>query len=154
MVKVNITHITKGSDPGTTIIDYRVENHGSAPIWLVDDGWLVWRQQGSDVELSYARAALQPGVEVYGYFNPEVVKIKPNTHVVRHIELSCPLALSRIWNTDSEVMLPQGVYDITIRIGYGLTREPQKPVLGESVETPVLRWQKEAKSSPARMQIG
>lgn len=148
-----ITDIAQETDHCVTIIEYRVENHESTPIWLVNDGWLVWRQQGVDIELSYARGTLQPGVEVFGYFNPKVVKVQPQKSVMRHVELKWPLSLSRLWNTVSTASLQSGVYHVSILIGYGLTREPPKPALGESVEAPVLRWQREAKSPPVLMRI-
>ena len=153
MVEVSIFNIAGGPDSGTTIVDYRVDNFTSSSIWLVDDGWRVWQRLGENIELSFARATMQPGASVYGYFNPEVVKIDAHQHVIRHIELNWPLQLSRLWNPVSTATLPAGVYNLSISIGYGLTPTPPEPAQDESVETPVLQWQIKVRSQPVRLQI-
>lgn len=144
--------ITGVSDQRTsTAITYRVMNRAIVPIWLVDDDWFVWSRKNSDVEISFARGRLQKGVQVFGYFPPTVVKIRPGRCRQKSFTLKWPQRLSRIWNSAATAERPPGKFLLSVRIGYGLTPEPEPPTSGEGVEEPVLRWQKEAMSPPVEI---
>lgn len=144
--------ITDVSDQRTsTRLTYVVTNHANAPIWLVHDDWLVWNRRNADVEISFARGRMQKGVQVFGYFPPQTVKIPPGGRLEKRFTLQWPQRLSRIWNDAEVAERPPGKFRLLIRIGYGLTPEPEPPKLGEGVEAPVLRWQTEAVSPPVEI---
>jgi hypothetical protein len=140
-VSVILTSIHTRVDTPSTQLTYEVRNKGDRPVWLVDDGWLTWRQKGKQIELSYAREKMQPGAEVFGYFSPTVAKIEPGNAVTRKVELSWPLSLDRLWNDEYQAKPNPGKYKVSIKVGYGLTPEPGPLAPEESVETPVFRWQ-------------
>jgi len=133
---------------------YGVRNEGDARVWVVDDGWLVWRQEGDRIELGFQRVRMRPGVEPFGYFNPQVAGLDAGAEVERTVALAWPQALDRMWNETAEAAPEPGEYEVAIRVGYGETPEPP-PVtrVGESVEAPVLGWQREAVSEPVRLAI-
>ena len=58
-------------------LEYEVRNQRPTVIWLVIDESLVFRHVGRHIELSYARTKMQPGVQVFGYFDPKVLAIPP-----------------------------------------------------------------------------
>lgn len=152
---VNVTIINTDSlvKPAISKLEYEVCNETKTLIWLVDDGWLIWLQKDTFIELSYARGKMQPGVQVFGYFQPSVIKIGPAECISKAIELMWPLELNPIWNKKRWAALPPGKYQVSIRIGYGLTQEPALPKSGEGVEIPVLCWQKEAVSPEAELTV-
>lgn len=152
-VSVEIVEVATRREPPETWLAYRVRNHADGPIWLVDDGWPIWRQDGPRIELSFARGRLQPGAQPFGYFPPTVARIEPGEEVTREVTLRWPLALDRLWNPASEATPPTGEYEVAVRVGYGSRLEPESPVLGQAVEDPVLRWQQEAVSPPAKMYV-
>jgi hypothetical protein len=145
-VEVEITEARSQRVPPSTRLDYEVQTVGSRPVWLVDDGFLTWRQDNGQIELSLAREPLQPGAEPFGYFNPTVVKLEPGEQVQRRIELSWPQSLSPLWNPSSIAAPPPGRHPVSVRVGYGLSPAPDPPEAGAPVEAPVLRWQHEAVS--------
>jgi hypothetical protein len=134
-------------------LEYDVHNLGQKAIWLVIDESLVFRHDATHIELSYARGKMQPGVDVFGYFDPKVVKIAPGGSLRQSIEVTWPCILSDIWNAERVATPPPGEYEVSVRIGYASTATPRPPRVGESVETPVLRWQKEAVSPPVQIVI-
>ena len=134
-------------------LEYEVRNLGRVVIWLLVDESLVLRRDDAHIELSYARERMQPGVQVFGYFVPQVVKIPPGGSLRRSVEISWPCSLSDIWNAEREATPPPGEYEVSIRIGFALTAAPQPPKVGEDVEAPVLRWQKEAVSPPCGLRF-
>lgn len=152
-VIVSIVSAVVQTNPPGWQIAYVVKNGGRAPVWLVVDDPLVLRRDGTRIELSFARAKMVPGAKVFGYFDPKVVAIAPGDTVERKVHIAWPLRLDDTFNTEREVAPPPGEYEVTVRIGYGRTPAPPAPRLGEGVEAPVLRWQKEAVSLPVRMQI-
>jgi hypothetical protein len=153
-VRVSIVRCNSSQgDPPETDLEYEVRNETPAPIWLVDDGWLIWRQEGQEIELSYARGKMRPGARVFGYFSPSVTKLEAGERATRSIPLTWPQPLGRLWNAESEAAPQPGAYRVSVRIGYGVTPEPEAPVLGEGVEAPVLRWQQEAVSDAVPMVI-
>ena len=152
-VTVVITQVAGQTMPSASKIEYEVRNTTSVPIWLVNDGWLIWRQAGTQIELSYARGAMRPGSQVFGYFLPSVVQIEPGGNLSLAIELRWPYGLDLLWNTERRAAPLPGDYQISVRVGYGLTPKPDDPGLHESVEAPVLRWQKEAVSQPVPMNV-
>lgn len=144
--------ITSVSDQGvSTAITYVVTNRATAPIWLVNDDWFVWRQKTSDVEISFARGRMRKGTQVFGYFPPQTVEIPPGGRLEKQWTLHWPQRLSRIWNAAEIAERPPGPFRLAIRVGYGLTPEPEPPKLGEGVEAPVLRWQREGVSPPVEI---
>lgn len=144
--------ITDVSDQGvSTTIPYVVTNRSNGPIWLVNDDWLVWKQKNSDVEISFARGPMRKGVQPFGYFPPQTVEIPPGGRLEKQFTLRWPQRLSRIWNVAESAERPPGTFRLSVRVGYGLTPEPAPPKLGEGVEEPVLRWQKEAVSPPVEV---
>jgi len=147
-----VTAIVQQSPPAWHL-EYEVRNQGPTAIWLVVDESLVFRQVGRHIELSYARTKMQPGVQVFGYFDPKVLAIPPGGSVRRSVEISWPCRLSDIWNDKREVTPPPGEYDVSVRVGVASTAAPTSPKVGEGVEAPVLRWQEEAVSPPVRIAI-
>jgi hypothetical protein len=152
-VVVTITNKMTRTEPPMSSLEYVVRNNLSEPIWLVDDGWLVWRKTGRQIELSFARAPMRPGVQVFGYFPPAVVKVLPGEGISRGYELLWPYSLDRTWNVERQAAPEPGEYSVSVRVGYGLTPAPDNPVLGESVDAPVLRWQREVVSQPVRFNV-
>ena len=134
-------------------LEYNVRNLGQQVVWLVVDESLVLRRDGRHIELSYAREKMQPNVHVFGYFDPKVEKIAPERSLQRSIEITWPCILSDIWNAERVVAPSPGEYEVSVRIGFAATAVPEPPKVGESVEAPVLRWQKEAVSLPVWLPI-
>ncbi|HLJ33069.1 MAG TPA: hypothetical protein VKU38_05430 [Ktedonobacteraceae bacterium] len=152
-VTVFITRASSQTTPPVSHVEYEVRNDTTVPIWLVNDGWLIWKQEGSQIELSYARGTMRPGSHVFGYFSPTVVQIDPGQHLSLAANLSWPYRLDLLWNAERSAAPLPGNYQISVRVGYGLTPTPEDPGLNESVEAPVLRWQKEAVSQPAPITV-
>lgn len=152
-VTVEIVAVESRADSPGTELTYAVRNGGGTPVWVVDDGFLVWRQEDASVELGYARVPMQPGVEPFGYFSPQVAELAPGAELRRSVSLDWPQRLDGIWNRSDTAAPAPGAYAIAVRIGYGETPEPAPPALGEGVEGPVLTWQREAVSEPAKLSV-
>src|ERR1700742_696341 len=123
-VEVIITKVAAQTQPPANLLRYTVRNSGPQSIWLVKDDWVVWHQQGQQIELSLARTRMQKGVQPFGYFAPEVMAIRAGESISRDLELTWPLSLSRIWNAQRLAAPEPGRYQLKIRIGYGLTPAP------------------------------
>ncbi len=134
-------------------LEYEVRNLARTVFWLVVDESLVLRRDDAHMELSYARGKMQPGVQVFGYFDPKVAKIPPGGSLRRSVEITWPCSLSDIWNAEHEATPPPGEYEVSVRIGFASTAAPKPPKVGEGVEAPVLSWQKETVSQPVRIAI-
>jgi hypothetical protein len=145
--------VTEAGPPPSTMVRYEVRNHADAPLWLVDDQWLAWRRAGRRIELALNRVTMRPGTRVFGYFPPTVTALPAGGRVVRDVRLDWPQPLAPLWNTEARAAPPPGAYEVSVRIGYGPTQEPDAPRLGQSVEEPVLRWQREALSPPANLLV-
>ncbi|MEO8576990.1 MAG: hypothetical protein ABI556_09830 [Gemmatimonadales bacterium] len=152
-VSVSIVSAAVSTHPPGWHIEYEVRNNGTQTVWLVVDERLVFRRDNDHVELSYARARMQPGVQVFGYFEPKATELSPGESARQSVDITWPLTLSDIWNANREVAPAPGVYDVTVRIGFGLTPAPESPTSGETVEEPVLRWQREAVSPHVQLEI-
>lgn len=152
-VTVEISRISGQVNPPRSELGCDVRNGYLGPIWLVSDDWLIWRQNGQEIELSYARGKMRVGAQVFGYFPPSVVKIEPGEKVSRSIILSWPQSLDRLWNAAPYAAPNAGEYLVSIRIGYGITPAPDPPGVEEGVEASVLRWQREALSEAVRMKV-
>jgi hypothetical protein len=152
-VLVMITSVIVKPSPPTWHIEYDVCNVGKSVIWLIIDESLVFRRDDRHIELSYAREKMQPGVQVFGYFNPAVANIPPDGSLRRSVEINWPCHLSDIWNIEREVSPPPGEYKVSVRIGFASTEAPQPPNVGEDVEVPVMHWQKEAVSTLVQIVI-
>lgn len=152
-VLVTISEITATSDPPKTRVEFVVRNNRIASIWLVNDRWLIWRQNGQAIELGLERGGMRPGAHVFGYFSPDVVKVESQSAYRSAVELQWPLPLDLLWNDLEEAAPAPGLYQTSVRVGYGLTEKAEPPKLGERVQAPVLRWQREAVSDAVAMQI-
>jgi hypothetical protein len=152
-IAVVILNVATQAAPPATHIEYEVSNGGSAPIWLVHDQWLLWNQDGSHIELSFQRGAMRPGSQVFGYFAPAVVKIESKAQFRETVELKWPVDLDPLWNKAAWARPQPGTYQVSVRVGYGLSAAPDAPVVGESVEAPVFRWQREAVSPAVPMTV-
>ena len=152
-VTVVIVNVASQIEPPSTHLEFEVQNHSDAPIWLVDDGWLIWRQTGKEIELSYARGVMQPGTQVFGYFSPSVVKIDPGNRILHVVHLTWPQPLDRLWNAEPYATPTPGEYRVSVHVGYGVAPEPDLPSAGEGVESPIFRWQREASSESVSMQV-
>jgi hypothetical protein len=151
-VAVEIVEAAGTAEPRGAQVRYVVRNGGDATLWLVDDDWLVWRAEGSRIELSYARAPLQPSVVPFGYFPPAVASLDPGAEIERVAELTWPQRLDGLWNAEDSADPPPGRYELSVRVGFGETPEPPPPqAVGEGVEAPVLGWQREAVSEPVEL---
>ena len=152
-VLVSILSTSVQIDPPMWYIEYEVKYPGATPVWLVVDEGLEFRRDDRQIELSYARGKMQPNVHVFGYFNPEVEKVLPGARSRQTIEIAWPCPLSDIWNTKREATPLPGEYEVSVRVGYAGTAKPLSAEVGESIEAPVLRWQKVAASPPVRIVI-
>lgn len=152
-VMVSIVSAIVQVNPPAWRLEYNVRNLSGAVIWLVVDESLKFRRDEAHIELSYARGKMQPGVQVFGYFNPNVVDIPPDGSLLRSVEITWPCRLSDIWNVEREATPPPGKYEVSVRVGFALTATPKPTKVGEDVETSVLRWQKETVSPPVRIAV-
>lgn len=152
-ISVEIVRITTESEHPITRVNYQVNNESDIVIWLVNDQWLVWLQENRQIVLAFARGKMQKGVHTFGYFPPTTLMIDPGQSLTQEIVLAWPLSLDRIWNERAIAAPTPGEYQVAVRVGYGLSPEPGVPVLGESVEDPIWRWQREVTSLPATMHI-
>lgn len=153
LVTVQIAQAIVTIDPPAWNLAYLVANHGTTTAWLVADNWLVFSQNGNQIELSLARHRLQPGTHVFGYFDPAVTPIPANGSIRRPLIVPWPAPLSDLWNARSEATPPPGRYDVSIRVGYGFTPAPDPPGANEDVEDPVQRWQQIAVSPPLSLDV-
>ncbi len=152
-VFVEIVSVESRDAPPSTLLVYEIRNSSAAPIWVVNDNWLIWNQTGRAIELSFKRGKMTKGSQVYGYFPPAVVRVDPGAGMRTAVSLEWPQSLDRLWNSERAAAPPPGEYAVNVRIGYGTTPEPDRPRLQESVEEPVFRWQKEAVSEQVKMTI-
>ena len=150
---VDVTSVTSTVQPPTTEVAYAVRNVGAQPVWMVDDGWLIFRQDGDRIELSFARGRLQKGAQVFGYFAPAVVRLDPGEVADRRFTLTWPLVLDRVWNTDRIATPPPGEYRLSVCVGYGTTPRADDPQSGEDVDGGIQRWQRLALSAPVPVRI-
>ena len=152
-VDVLIAHAIAQARPSAWHIDYEVRNAGPATVWLVDGERLVLGLAPGQIELSYARAALQPGVQVFGYFNPACVPLTPGAQLSRQAVVEWPCSLSLLWNASGVAAPLPGDYMVSVRVGFGDTAAPDALQDGDSVEAAVLRWQRTAASTPVPLAI-
>ena len=152
-MQVHITQAQAQAYPSAWQIAYEACNAGGQTLWLVDEPALTLRQAPGRIELSYARAPLQPGALPYGYFNPRRTPLAGGECLRRHISISWPARLSTLWNPAREAAPAPGDYAVTVRVGYGETLEPAAPQPGEDVQDSVLRWQHTALSAPVTLTI-
>jgi hypothetical protein len=152
MVLVSIVSASVTVSPPAWNIEYEVHNSGQPEVWLVVDESLTLRRKNNHIELSYARGKMQPGVQVFGYFDPKVVKLSPGESLRRFVNIAWPCHLSDIWNDERVSTPPFGIYKVTVRVGFALTAAPELEG-SESVEGSVLRWQMEAVSPSFQMEI-
>jgi hypothetical protein len=150
-VKVEIAEIEERPDGAQ--LRYSVANDSDGTAWLVDDGWLAWRQDGPRIELVYARVPMASGAQPFGYFVPKVAELAPGAQVEREVSLTWPQPLSRLWNGMRQVDPEPGDYELAVRVGYGETPEPAGPELGQSAEAPTLAWQREAVSEAVALRV-
>jgi hypothetical protein len=152
-VTILIKKISSSADPWGCDLEYEVRNDSQAPIWLVNDGWLIWQQTGPVIELSYARGKMRAGSQVLGYFPPAVLQVDSGRQVTKAVTLRWPQSLDRLWNQEVSAAPGRGEYQLSVRVGYGTVPAPDPPSVGEGVEAPVLRWQHEAVSEAAQMVV-
>jgi hypothetical protein len=153
-VAVEILAAERREEPPGATLTYEVRNEGDATVWLVDDGWLVWRQEDARIELGFQRAPMQAGVQPFGYWEPDVVPLEPGGAARREVELTWPEPLDDMWNAQDEAAPAPGEYEVAVRVGYGESETPPSPTRGGTgVEEPVLAWQREALSPPARLTV-
>jgi len=154
VVTVEIVAAERRTDPPGAELRYVVRAARDAPVWVVDDGWLVWSQRGRRIELGFQRAPLRPGVEPFGYFDPRVAELEPGGELARTVTLSWPQRLDGMWNAQDEAAPAPGEYEVVVRVGYGESEAPPPPTrVGEGVEAPVLGWQREAVSEPVALTV-
>jgi hypothetical protein len=151
-VHVEIVHTATDSARATSSIDYRVRNLASRRIWVVSDPWFVWQQKTDTVTISFARAPMVAGVEVFGYFDPDVVPLDPDASIDKRLEISWPLQLNTIWNREPSVWPAAGRYRVRVEIGFGFTPHPTGSD-GEDVEDAVLDWQHRALSDAGELEV-
>lgn len=152
-VEVTIVKADPRRDPPGLDISWNVFNGRPDPIWLVNDGWIVWNESPGWIEISLARVKMNPASAVFGYFVPSTAEIPSGSSRSGSLALSWPLELDRLWNRTASVHPPAGRYVFALRIGYGATPFPDDPLPGESVESPVLRWQEESLSAPISVDV-
>jgi hypothetical protein len=151
-VTVQIVDIAERTDPRGADLRYVVRNGSGGTIWVVDDGWFAWRLEDARIELNFARVRMQPGVEPFGYFSPEVVAVEAGAELERTVALSWPQPLSGMWNAARSADPPPGEYEAVVRVGWADSPAPPPPDTAD-VEAPVLAWQREAVSEPVRLVV-
>ena len=152
-MQVHITQAQAQAHPSAWQIAYEACNAAGQTLWLVDEPALTLHAAPGRIELSYARAPLQPGALPFGYFNPRRTPLAGGECLRRHIDISWPARLSTLWNPAREAAPAPGDYAVTVRVGYGETLEPAAPQPGEDVQDSVLRWQHTALSAPVTLTI-
>lgn len=152
-VHVRIVQAVSSADASGWHVAYEVCNDGPAPVWLVKAESLVVQLAPGAIELSHARAALQPGVEVFGYFAPAVAPLATGACVQRALDVRWPCALSQLWNTLPLADPAPGNYAVRVRVGFGHSPEADAPQLGEPIDAAVLRWQHTALSAPVTLAV-
>lgn len=152
-IQVHITQAQSQDCPSAWQIDYEACNTGVDMLWLVDEPALTLHSAPGRIELSCARAPLQPGVQPFGYFPPHCVTLAGGDCLQRRLHIAWPARLSTLWNPAREAAPAPGSYAVTVRVGYAETPEPDAPHLGEDVQDPVLRWQRTALSAPVTLVI-
>lgn len=145
MVVVEISSIKKSELEGSNLVLYKVSNFYNKNIFLVADNWFTWAAHDSVVEISFARAKMQAGVNVFGYFLPSVIKVVPKQSIVKELHLSFPLKLDTIWNKEKQVVLKKGNYRLKLKVGYGLSEKIDEGNF-LTPEDQVMNWQKIAES--------
>jgi len=153
MVTVTILNVVAQNAPPSSRVEYEARNDGDAPVWLVNDDWLIWNQRGREIEVSFKRGAMQPGSHVFGYFPPAVARLQPGATITKKFAVRWPLTLDRLWNAAASAAPPPGRYTLSVSVGYGVVPEPGPPALGQEVEVPVLSWQRIAVSEPVPFEI-
>lgn len=153
VMQVRITEAQSRPHLSAWQIAYEACNTGARMLWLVDEPVLTLHAAPGRMELSYARAPLQPGVLPYGYFNPRCTPLAGGDCLRREVHISWPARLSTLWNPVHEAAPAPGDYAVTVRVGYGDTPTPDAPQPGENVQDPVLRWQHTASSTPVTLTI-
>jgi hypothetical protein len=151
-VTVEIADVAELTEPRGAELRYLVRNGSGATIWVVDDRWFAWRLEDGRIELNFARTRMQPGVEPFGYFAPEVVAVEPGAGLERTVALIWPHTLSGMWNADAVADPSSGEYEVVVRVGWADSPAPRPPETAD-VEAPVLAWQREAVSGPARLVV-
>ncbi len=151
-IRVEITRTQTDAAKHATDVAYRVRNTGRHAVWLVSDPWYVWELRAETITVSFARGPMQAGVEVFGYFDPVVVRLDPGTDLERDLEIEWPLKLNTIWNLEDAVWPDAGRYQLRVEVGYGLTPGPVQDGDG-SVEDRVLGWQLKASSTPRPLEV-
>jgi hypothetical protein len=149
---VEIADVAELTEPRGVELRYLVRNGAEGTIWVVDDGWFAWRLEDRRIELNFARVRMQPGVEPFGYFAPEVVAVEPGARLERTVALNWPHPLSGMWNATPDADPPPGEYEVVVRVGWSDSPAPGPPETAD-VEAPVLAWQREAVSDPARLVV-
>jgi hypothetical protein len=122
--------VTEAGPPPSTTVRYEVRNHADAPMWLVDDQWLAWRRAGRRIELVLNLVTMRPGG-------------------APRLAATAGPAVEHGGAGGSPARCVRGVRADWLRP----TPEPDAPRLGEPVEEPVLRWQREALSPPATLLV-
>jgi len=152
-IQVHITQAQARADCSAWQIAYEACNTGADILWLVDEPALTLRETPGRIELSYARAPLQPGVQAFGYFPPHSVALAPGDCRQRSVHISWPARLSLLWNPVRDAAPAPGSYAVAVRVGYGETPAPDAPQADEDVQDPVQRWQRTALSAPVTLPI-
>lgn len=152
-IQVQITQAQAQADPNAWQIAYAACNTGADMLWLVDEPALTLHEAPGRIELSYARASLQPGALPFGYFPPRCVALARGDCLQRSVHIGWPARLSTLWNSTGDAAPAPGSYAVTVRVGYGETPTPDTPQADEDVQDPVLRWQRTALSAPVTLTI-
>lgn len=152
-VTVEIADVKTTPSPPSSEVTYGVRNGSGACIWLVDDDWFTWRQKGKDVEISLKRERLEPGAQVFGYFDPQVLELAPGDATSRTLRLDWPQRLNQAWNEEEFAAPAPGRYSLSIVVGYGRSPAPPPPQSAADVEATVLAWQREARSDTVPLEI-
>lgn len=152
-VHVRIVQAVSSADASGWHMAYEVCNDGPAPVWLVKAESLVVQLAPGSIELSHARAALQPGVQVFGYFAPAVAPLAAGACVQRALDIRWPCTLSLLWNAQPLANPAPGDYAVRVRVGFGHSPEAEAPQLGEPIDAAVLRWQHSALSAPVTLSV-
>ncbi|MEO1032081.1 MAG: hypothetical protein AAFX55_11785, partial [Bacteroidota bacterium] len=113
-VNVKIVDVQTNLTPTEILLHVEIQNNFREPIWIVNDDWFVWKKEEENIHISLAREKMRPGVEVFGYFNPNRKKVGPQETFYRKLKLIFPLRLNMIWNKEDKVHLSPGKYQFKI----------------------------------------
>ena len=123
-VQVSILEAEVSWNPPAWTLHYEVSNTMQSAVWLVIDESVKVIEDGSRIEL-----LLRPGkvaaVRMYSsYFDRRSFQSNREEGSRDESEISWPATLNDLWNAEREAAPEPGMYEVSVRVGYGTAAEP------------------------------